>query len=92
MGEESILLGEWDPTSLKERCNFAVKVALLVRDPRKTVSGSFITLAVRWTLGYTSDNVQGVFFFQDMFNVGVQNPFLNKTLIEAYRSRVSGRF
>ena len=91
MGEESIhLLGEWDPISLKERCNFAVRVALLIRDPRRTVSGSFITLVLRWTLGYTSDNVQGM-FCQDMFNVGVQNFFLNKTLIEA-RSRVSGRF
>ena len=38
MGEESVLLfGEWNPISLNERCNVAVKVALDDMGPKKDV-------------------------------------------------------
>ena len=37
LGEESVLFGEWDPISLKERCNVSVKEALGDVGPKKDV-------------------------------------------------------
>ena len=80
-GAEGILLfGEWDPISLKERCNLAVKATLRQTSPKKEGVFQiffFFTLVCdgpELALVFTSDNVQGG-LCHGMVNVVVQYPF-----------------